>query len=257
MLSLPLDRRLLAGALLVLGAALAQPAIADETVWNWSFGPVVNGSGKLQTENRAVGSFQAIALRSSMKLVLHQGGRESLELRADDNVLPLIESRIVDRDGVPTLELGLKKGTSYKSGTPIVAHIELISLRALSISGSGDVVGDALKTPALAIAISGSGNVKLGQLAADEVSAKVSGSGDLLFGGKAGKLAVSISGSGDVNARSLEADDVSISMAGSGDASVTARKTLNVSIAGSGSVVYAGDPIVKSSIAGHGSVRKQ
>lgn len=263
-MSILLDRRLLAGAVLALGAALAQPACADDTSgsgWHWSFSTSgntrVTASGQLQNETRNVTGFQAIALRGSMKLVLRQGARESVELRADDNLLPLIETQVVDRGGVPTLELGMKKGTSYKSSAPIVVTVDLINLRALSISGSGDVVGDALKTPALAIAISGSGNVKISQLAADEVSAKVSGSGDLQFGGRAGKLGVSISGSGDVNARALEADDVSVSVAGSGDANVTARKTLSVSIAGNGSVSYAGDAVVKTSIAGHGTVRKQ
>ncbi len=217
----------------------------------------VTGSGKLANESRVVTGFQAIALRTSMKLVLRQGTREGVELRADDNILALIETTIVERGGVPTLEITTKKGASFSTNNPIVATIDLITLRALSISGSGDVVGDALKTPGLAVAISGSGNVKLKQLNADEVSAKVSGSGDIEFGGRAAKLGISISGSGDVKTRALEADDVTVSVAGSGDADVTARKTLTVSIAGVGNVKYTGDATVKSSIAGRGNVSKQ
>jgi len=217
----------------------------------------VTGSGKLANETRVVTGFQAIALRASMKLVLRQGTREGIELRADDNILPLIETTVVDRGGVPTLEITTKKGSGFSTNNPIVATIDLITLRALSISGSGDVIGDALKTPGLSVAISGSGNVKLKQIAADEVSAKVSGSGDIEFSGRTGKLGVSISGSGDVKTRGLEADDVTVSVAGSGDADVTARKTLTVSIAGVGDVKYTGEPVVKSSIAGHGKVSKQ
>ena len=253
--------RRIAGLLLVAGAGVvaSTAARADDRTFHFSFGGFggVTGSGKLQNEARNVGSFQAIALRASMKLVLRQGTREGVELRADDNILPLIETQVVDRGGVPTLELGVKKGASFSTRNPVVATIDLINLRALSIAGSGEVVGDALKTPQLAIAISGSGDVKLKQLAADEISAKVSGSGDLEFAGRTGKLGLSISGSGDVNARALEADDVSVSVAGSGDANVTARKTLTISIAGNGNVTYAGDATVKSSIAGHGKVQKQ
>ena len=192
-----------------------------------------------------------------MKLVLRQGAREGFELRADDNVLPLIETQVVDRGGVPTLEIGTKNGAGYSSRTPIVATIDLIALRALTLSGSGEIVSESLKTPSLNIAVPGSGKVRLHQLSADEVSAKVSGSGDLEFTGRTGRLVVSISGSGDVNTRGLEADDVSVSIAGSGDANVRARKTLSISIAGSGDVIYAGDAAVKTSIAGSGSVRKQ
>ena len=251
--------RRFAGLLLAASAAVSTTSYAGDGGFSLSFGGFnrVVGSGKLQTETRNVIGFQGIALRSSMKLVLRQGAREGVELRADDNLLPLIETEVVDRNGVPTLELRMKRGTNVSTSSPIVATIDLVTLRALSISGSGEVVGDALKTPALAIAISGSGNVKLKQLATDELSAKVSGSGDLEFAGRSAKLAVSISGSGDVNTRALEADDVSVSVAGSGDANVTARKTLTISIAGNGNVTYAGDAAVKTSIAGHGNIRKQ
>ena len=218
---------------------------------------IVTGSGKVVTETRAVTGFQAVASSLGGKLLLRQGTREGVELSGDDNVLPLIETRVVDHDGVPTLVIGPKRGSTFTTRSPMSATVDLITLKAIAMSGGGAVTYDGLKTSSLKLALSGSADVKLRQLSADELAGNVSGSGDLVFGGKATKLSVSISGSGDVNSRALEADDVSVSVAGSGDASVTARKTLNVSIAGSGSVVYAGDPIVKSSIAGHGSVRKQ
>ena len=217
----------------------------------------VGGSGKALTETRAVSGFQAIATRGSIKLVLRQGTREGVTLSGDDNLLPLIETRVVDHDGVPTLEIGTKRGTSISPRLPLVATVDLITLKAIGIAGGGSVTGEALKAPVLKLSIAGSAKVKLQQLAVDELSTQISGSGDVEFSGRATKLGVSISGRGDVDTRGLDADDVQISVAGSGDAKVSARKTLNVSIAGSGSVVYLGDATVKSSIAGHGSVRKQ
>lgn len=250
--SASMGRRSVATALIALLAwAASPPANADESSAR------VVGSGTVRSEPRAVSGFRAIALNGSIKLVLRQGSREGIELRADDNVLPLIETRVVDRDGMRTLEIGPKRGAYYESRNPVVATVDLITLGALTVAGAGDVVSDALKTPALKVAITGSGDLKLRGLAADEISAQVSGSGDLEFSGRTHKLGVSIAGSGDVNTRGLDADDVSVSVAGSGDAKVTARKTLAVSIAGSGNVVYAGDAVVKSSIAGHGSVTKQ
>ena len=250
-----------AGTVLAVSLCLAATgaARADESSFRFTFGGFdrLTGSGTLQTDVRSVTGFRAIALKGAMKLVLRQGTREGVELRADSNLLPLIETRVVDRGGVPTLEIGTKRGSSYSTRHEMVATIDLITLSALTISGSGDVVSDALKVPSLRIAITGSGDVRLRQLVADEVSAAISGSGDLEFAGRTGKLAVSISGSGDANTRALEADDVTVSVAGSGDANVTARKTLSVSIAGSGDVVYTGEASVKTAVVGHGSVRKQ
>lgn len=215
------------------------------------------GSGKQRTETRAVSGFQAIDSRAGIDLVLRQGTREGIELSGEDNILPLIETKVVDDRGVPTLVIGPKRGTSFTTHLPLAATVDLITLKALALSGGGKVSSDALKTMVLKLSISGSATVKLRQLSADEVSADVSGSGDLEFSGRSTKLGVSVSGRCDVDTRGLEADDVRIDIAGSGDAAVTARKTLSVSIAGSGSVVYAGDPVVKSSIAGSGSVRKK
>ncbi|MEO8804826.1 MAG: head GIN domain-containing protein [Burkholderiaceae bacterium] len=217
----------------------------------------VQGSGKLQTEQRNVGSFQAVDVHASMNVVLRQGAREAVELRADDNLLALVETRVISRSGVPTLEIRMRDHTSYSARNPITLTVDLVTLSSLSVRGSGNVSGDGLKVPALKIAVAGSGNVKLQKLSLDEASLKISGSGNAELAGKAGRLGIAISGSGDINTRELEADEVGVRIAGSGDASVNARKTLSVSIAGSGDVEYTGDATLKTSIAGSGHVKKR
>jgi len=244
----------------LLAAALtfaAQPSAAAEgTVLRIGFGGV-SGSGKIQTDARAVSGFQAISLKTSAKLVLRQGSREGVELRADDNILPLIETRVIEGAGGPTLEIRSRDGARYSTKTTPVVTVDLIKLTGLAVSGSGDVTGDELKSPALKIAISGAGDIRLNKLAVDDLGIKVSGSGDIHFNGRAGKLSVAIAGSGDVDTAGLEADDVSISISGSGGANVNARKALTVSIAGSGDVVYSGDAVPRTSIAGSGTVKKK
>jgi Putative auto-transporter adhesin, head GIN domain len=218
---------------------------------------VLAGSGRLQTERRSVGAFSAITLRGAMTLVLRPGQREAVEVRADDNLLALVETRVVDRAGIPTLEVDTKSGASYTTRNEMTVTVDAVTLQALSIIGSGDAFSDGLKTPRLKLAVAGSGSVKLRQLSAGELMVNVSGSGDVEAAGQAARLDVSIRGSGDVRARSLEADDVNVRIAGSGSASVNARKALTVSITGSGDVDYAGDAVVKSSVSGSGGVTKK
>lgn len=214
------------------------------------------GSGRVVAEARAVTPFQAVHLNGSMSLVLRQGAKESVEVRADDNLLSLIETTVSDRDGVPTLTISTKRGARYSTRKQPVVTVDVVTLKGLAISGSGDAVADGLKTSELQVRIVGSGNLRLRQLSTDALSLKLSGSGDVAATGRAARLSVSIAGSGGVAARELEAEDASVSIAGSGDASVNARKTLSVSIAGSGDVDYTGDASVKTSIAGSGSVKK-
>ncbi len=217
----------------------------------------VDVSGRTQTEVRDVGSFEAIVLRGSITLTLRQGSRESVELRADDKLLPLVETRVVDRAGVATLEIGPKPNSQWRARDDVHVSVDLVRLKALSIAGAGDVVCDALKTPTLKLGIEGSGDVRLRQLATDDLAVSVTGSGDVSVGGRAARLAITIRGSGDVDTAGLESDEVSVAIAGSGDANVTARKTLAVSIAGSGDVRYSGDAVLKTAIAGNGSVKRR
>lgn len=235
--------------------ALATAVLASAPALAAAGGMVV-GSGKAVTEQRSVGSFQAVTLTGAMKVVLRQGAKEAVEVRADDNLLPLIETTVVERAGVPTLEIGTRRGASYSTHSRMVVTVDVVQLKALTLTGSGDMAADGLKTADLQVKVQGSGDVDLRRLAADTLGVRIAGSGDMSASGHAGRLDVAIAGSGDLVARDLVADDASVSIVGSGDARIQARKTLAVTIAGSGDVDYTGDAAVKTTIAGSGSVKK-
>src|SRR5207237_7014062 len=110
--------------------------------WSWVAGNATLGSGQIATETRNVGSFQAIELRGSMKLVVQQAAKESVELRGDDNLLPLIETAVVDHAGVPTLQIDTKRGTSFSTRNPMVVTVSVATLASLSLTGSGDARAD-------------------------------------------------------------------------------------------------------------------
>ena len=63
-------------------------------------------------------------------------------MRADDNLLPLIETNVVERKGVPTLEIRTRRGASYSTRQPIVVSVGVVDLKALSLNGSGDAVAE-------------------------------------------------------------------------------------------------------------------
>jgi hypothetical protein len=213
----------------------------------------VTGSGKVQTETRALTGFHGVSVKGSMKVVLRQGSREGVEVSADSNLLPLIETRI--RNG--TLEIGTVKNANYSTRNPVLVTVDLITLKNLAISGSGDVTAKGVKVSILDVAIGGSGSAHLPDLQARSLSLSIGGSGDVDTSGRTHRFSISVGGSGSVRADALEADDVSVAIGGSGDASVKANRTLDVSVAGSGDVVYSGDAVVKSSIAGSGTVKKR
>ena len=56
----------------------------------------VTGTGDLATEARETGAFDGVALTGGFRVVIRQGGSHKLELRADRNLLPYIETRVVE-----------------------------------------------------------------------------------------------------------------------------------------------------------------
>ncbi len=216
------------------------------------------GSGIAATESREVSGFSAITLRGGMDIVVRQAAREAVQVTADDNLLPLLKTTVEGNGESRTLVIEWARGQSVRPRAKTVVTVDVIRLTALASSGSGDLVVEPIKTPALALSLSGSSDARLRGLDTAQLRVDIRGSGDVQASGKAGTLNLSIAGSGDVQARELAADDVSISIAGSGDASVRADKTIAVSIAGSGDVEYTGAATVtRSRIAGSGSVRQR
>lgn len=217
----------------------------------------VSGSGKSSTETRSLAEFQAIALSGWMDLVVRQGATQSVQVEADDNLLPLLETVVESTGQGATLLVRWKRGQSLYTRSKVSITVTVPKLSALSTSGSGDIRVEPFNTPALKLSLSGSGDAKLQSLNTADFGISISGSGDVAANGSATKLSITIAGSGDVRLADLKSDDVSISIAGSGDAAVNAAKTLDVRIAGSGDVSYTGNAAVKSKVAGSGSVNKK
>lgn len=237
---------------------LAGASAAGAWTWSWSFGSGerVQGSGVLGSESRTPGPFEAIVVAGHFGVRVRQSGAEAIEIKADANLLPLIETRVVEGRSGRVLEVGVKRGFAVESKTAPVVTIDVRTLHALTLAGSGDVKLESLKADRLDASVTGSGDLALSDVQVQRLGIKVAGSGDVAASGRAALLTVSIAGSGDVKAAQLEASEVKVSVAGSGDAQVHALHDLKASIAGSGDVRYRGSPRVESSIAGSGSVRR-
>ena len=238
---------------LLVSAALAL-ALGPRLAFAW--GNTVTGSGTAASEHRDVGSFTAIALGGPFEVILRTANREAIDIRADDNVLPLIETRIRTSAGRRSLEIELRNETRVAPRTPIVITVDIVLLEGIAISGSGRIAGNALRLGAMKASIGGSGTFQLGDLEASEITVAIGGSGLFQADGRVRKLAVKIAGNGKCDAARLVAADVAVSIAGSGDAYVHADATLQASIAGSGDVIHSGNATPKVSIAGSGRVMR-
>lgn len=217
------------------------------------------GSGKVATEAREVGDFDAITTEGAIDIVVRQAAKAAVSVQADDNLLPVIETVVESRAHGRTLVVRTKRGESASwRGDTVKVTVDVVQLCAITSAGSGDVRVESLATPALKLTIAGSSDARLAGLDTDRLELSIAGSGDVVGAGRARQLKLGIAGSGDADLGALVADEVSVRIAGSGNANVTANRSLDVAVAGSGDVRYGGAAAaVNLSAAGSGTVRKR
>lgn len=235
-------------------AAAADPPIAVATV-TFGTGERVKGSGRIVDDRRPLSGFVAVHLTGPIDVQLKASDRDSVTVRVDDNIAPLIETRVSDGDR-PALEIGVASGASFRTSRTPVVVVEFRALSELVMRGSGDVHADRITAQDFTLSMTGSGDARIDTLQATRFAAVLAGSGDLLVSGRADEQAYRLSGSGDVSAGRLEGRRLQVSLTGSGDAVVNASESLDATIAGSGDVGYRGSPEVTQRIRGSGSLRK-
>jgi hypothetical protein len=212
---------------------------------------ITKGSGKVVTESRVVSGFSAVVLAGSGDLIVTQGGPESLSIEAEDNLLRLITAGVTG----DTLTIGFKPGEVVQATKPIVYRLNLSTLRALTLSGSGSVRSDNLTADSLRVSLSGSGGITLQKITVTDLVVDLSGSGSIVTAGEAKQLDASLSGSGSYKAPDLKTSAAKVSISGSGSVTVWALESLATAVSGSGSVAYYGKPAVTSTGSGSGSVK--
>jgi len=214
----------------------------------------VVGSGKRATETRQVSGFDQVTLEGSGEVYMEQGEKEALTVEADDNILPLVRTEVVGN----RLVLGLKPNMSFNVNSPIIFHLTVKDLNALTLAGSGKIASKPLETGSLSVNLPGSGDIILDGLTAKDLHALLAGSGKIqVSDGSVDSLDVNMAGSGDFQGGDLKTGDANVVIAGSGKVTLWPSGKLSGRILGSGDIRYYGTPSnVDIQTAGSGSVKQ-
>jgi hypothetical protein len=192
------------------------------------------GSGVVREETRQVAGAGRLVLSLPADVTVIQAANESVTITTDENLLPLIRTRV--ENGVLTIDGDRNNGFSTRKG--IKVRLAVKSLEGVAVNGSGDVSGAALNGNDVEIAIRGSGDVKFDVVRAGKLSIDIAGSGDVALNDiVSSALNASIHGSGDIRLLSVKSGDVAMSVRGSGDISAAgSADKVDVEILGSGDV---------------------
>jgi hypothetical protein len=195
----------------------------------------VKGSGVSATETRVLPEFTGVELAGVGKLVLKvgEGSGYSVKVTADDNLLPLVETKVTGN----TLMIQLKDSVSLSNSVGFTYEVSAPKIEKIESSGAASVDGAGFNGGKLAVDVSGVGSVKLA--------------------GRVEEFRADLSGAGSLNTTSLAADDVKVDLSGVGSADVRADKRIRANVSGLGSINWQGNATdVKTDVSGLGSVRK-
>ncbi len=210
----------------------------------------VVGSGNVTKETRTVTGFHSVELTSSADVVITQGDTEGVVIEAEDNLIPLIETKVENG----TLRIGFTKHEEIRSTKRMVVNVSAKNMDAIQLAGSGNVTSKSLTADHFSAKIAGSGNLGVDHLETGALAVSIPGSGNVKLAGKAARQTVEVAGSGDYEGAALKTGAATVSVTGSGDCEVAASETLDVNSSGSGDVSYYGKPKVTKHVTGSGDV---
>jgi len=201
---------------------------ASAAVWlagcHWSG---VKGDGVIKTENRPIADFSSIKVAGGYQ-IKWSGGKPSLTISADENLLPLIRTDVID---------GTLRVDSKESLRPTRDITIILSSSALA-----------------EVHLTGGNNLQARQVSGPQLKLRSTGASDITVDGAVTTLDVTMTGASKLDAKSLQARNATLSLTGASDADVNVTDKLKVSVTGAGSLTYSGNPTLDQRVTGAGSI---
>jgi hypothetical protein len=179
-----------------------------------------------------VPGFSAVAVGGPFRVVLAPGA-PSLEVTADDNVVPLVRSEVRG----DTLTLGFT-----------LDSVSLVRTREIVVRATAPELREARASGAAVLEMSG--------LEAERLTIDLSGAAAGSAAGEVGELTLFLSGASRWNGPALRARAVRATLSGASSALQRVSDSLRADVSGASTFEYLGDPSVVSSVSGASLVRR-
>jgi hypothetical protein len=208
------------------------------------YGPCLNGSGPVITEQREITGYTGVTNTGSFNVYVSEADNFSVAVVAQENLLPMIETYVSGSN----LIIETKNDGCYRTSSPVEVYVSLPALDLLRLTGSGKVFADVAASPEVEITNSGSGSMEIDTVYAeafvlgnsgsgyisvegvyaDEADMVQSGSGSIIGGWFFGTadLGIRHSSSGQVVATVLDGTLVDAILSGSGKIELSGAATV-------------------------------
>jgi outer membrane lipopolysaccharide assembly protein LptE/RlpB len=214
----------------------------------------VRGSKNIISETRTVSTFSSVKVSTSIDVEVQQGTTKEVRVEADDNIIKLIETNVVDGE----LRINLKSNYGTNNATMKV-YVTSPVYSAFTSSSSSEIIGKGTiaNTNKISLSANSSSNIEL-TLDAPTIELEASSSADITVSGKAKNVKAEASSSATIKATTLYAEMVNAEVSSSADVYVFASVYLTATANSSGDITYTGGATnVMKKESSSGSVIKQ
>jgi hypothetical protein len=224
---------------LPLALAMTVTACSAEVTSDSKNGKRTVEAGPLTTQSYDLKDFTGVKVAGPDDVTIRRGAAFSITAKGPKGVIDELEIKL---DG-DMLSIGRKNsGFSFgSSDDDVEIAITMPALRAVRLTGSGEIDADTVDGDAVEAVVTGSGDLKVATLNGKSAKITVSGSGDIeVGGGTIGSGDFDVTGSGSIDAGALSATTLEVSITGSGDVDAKASSSADIAILGSGDATIGG-----------------
>jgi hypothetical protein len=193
---------------------------------------VVVGSGRFVTDPRPVAAFDRVSATAGIRVHVTQAAVESLEVTAEDNILPLVDAAVIN-------------------GT--------LTLRWQPVNGGVSAHGVDVKVGARqvrAIEASAGAQIDMDRAAAAELSVTLSSGAIFTGAGVVERLDLDVSSGSHVSATEMPCRAAGVRLSSGSIAVIRVSDSLNVTASGASTLQYFGDPLVVQTVTDASIVRR-
>lgn len=192
----------------------------------------VTGSGTPKNEVRPVAGVSEVEVSGALSVDIGPGPEAKVEISGDDNLVPLVKTTVSGS----RLEISNQK--SLRPKVPMVIHVSVPQLTAVSASGASSAVVHDARGAKLTLAARGASKLR-----AD---------------GAVQELTLEASGASDADLDQLAVQRATATVSGASDAEIAVSRALDAHVHGASSLKYRGDPPeLKQDVSGTGSLVKR
>jgi hypothetical protein len=222
-------------------------------------GPGMEGNGNVTEENRKTGDFNEIEVSRGMNVYISQGDYTKVLVRADENLMDAIETRIEGDKLIVTATKNIRKATSKKvfvtapdfseikssSGSNVFSETKIVSDNIELSSSSGSNMTVEVNSGNLEASASAGSNMKL-EVVAENIESSASAGSNIKFEGATESFSGKVSSGSNIKAEDLKTKNCIAKASSGGNIWITVVEELTADASSGGNIFYYGDPEMKN-----------